>query len=49
MFLIHEGNKSFKCGICDYRCSQTIDFKKHVKSLHEGKRQINVNYVTIDL
>ena len=33
-----ENRKSFRCEICDYRCSKNSIMKKHVESVHDGKR-----------
>ena len=34
----HEGNKPFRCDICDYRCCQKSIMIRHVASVHEGKK-----------
>ena len=33
-----DGNKPFKCDICDYRSSRKSDLNKHVASVHEVNR-----------
>ena len=43
---VHEVKKSFKCAICDYRCSGKRNLNKHVLSVHEGKNRSNVLFVT---
>ena len=35
---IHEGNKAFKCDICDNSYSQKGSMERHVASVHEGKK-----------
>ena len=35
---VHEENKSYKCVICDYSCSQKDYLKRHFESVHEGKK-----------
>ena len=38
ILLLKEANWIFKCEVCDYSCSQKGDLKKHVISVHEGKK-----------
>ena len=35
---VHEGNKPFKCEVCDFSSSRKIDMKRHVNAVHEGKK-----------
>ena len=34
---VHEGKKQYKCGICDYCCSQKGTMNIHIASVHEGR------------
>ena len=45
----HEGNKPFKCEVCNHRFSRESDLKKHVASVHEGKDDSNVKFVNTEL
>ena len=36
---VHEGNKPFKCDICDYSCSLKQYMKQHVAKKHKGNQQ----------
>jgi len=33
---VHEGNKQFKCSICDVRFAYKQNLKRHIESVHEG-------------
>ena len=33
---VHEGNKQFKCTICDYKFTRKFVLEKHIESVHEG-------------
>ena len=36
---VHEGEqKRFKCSLCESRFSKTNDLRRHISSVHEGKR-----------
>ena len=41
---VHDGQKPFKCNICDYSCSQKKYLTVHIASVHDGK-----NFVTSNL
>ena len=36
---VHEGQKPFKCSICNSSYTRKIALKKHIKSVHENKNQ----------
>jgi len=35
----HEGNKQFKCGICNASFGEKGSLNKHVSRVHEGMKQ----------
>ena len=35
---VHEGEKPFKCKLCDRMCSQIETLDQHVADIHEGKK-----------
>ena len=37
---VHEEKKPHKCPICDHSFSQKNDLKRHVESVHEGKKKL---------
>ena len=46
---VHEGNKQFKCGICNALFGQKRDFNKHVATVNEGKNHSYVKCVMLSL
>ena len=40
---VHEGNKSFKCKICGYSCSQKSHINQNVVSVHEKNKALKCN------
>ena len=36
---VHEGQKPFKCSICNSSYTRKIALKKHIKAVHENKNQ----------
>ena len=40
MFSIHEGQKPFKCDICDESFTSKYCLKRHTASIHEGKKPL---------
>lgn len=32
---VHEGKKPFKCGFCNYTCSQEPNLQRNITSVHE--------------
>ena len=43
VLLVHEGNKLFKCDICDYQCSQNSTLNGHAASVHERTKPLKCN------
>ena len=40
---VHEGEKPFKCTICDYKCSTNQHMTLHISSVHEDKKPFKCN------
>ena len=35
---VHEGQKPFKCSICDDRFTQIASMRRHIATIHEGQK-----------
>ena len=42
---VHNGERSFKCDICNGGFTSKKDLNRHISSVHEGKRPLNVKFV----
>ena len=40
---VHNGEKPYKCSICDATFRSKTGSKKHTASVHEGKKQSGLN------
>ena len=40
-----DNEKSYFCTVCDYCCSHKSDFDRHMESVHENKKTIQLLYL----
>ena len=40
----HEEIKLFQCGVCDYKCSDKGNMKRHIASLHKENINLSVKF-----
>ena len=40
----HTGIKPYKCGVCNYRCSQKANLERHVRAKHTGTKPFACMY-----
>ena len=45
----HEGKHRFRCNICDKTLTSVTLLRNHISEIHEGKKHLNVTFVTTDV